>query len=359
MHNTQLDNAIAVLEGMLPTLRRKAQRAELQKGINLIKEAGLAPAAPMVTPESPQAEPVIGRGLLQPTVFYGDEAEEVQRLLVLVEGLQTILSYPGDMSDVDIGRIESTVENLLERVEVLKRPTHTLDSVGELREIVDVLAAIYAEEPLPAHVRYDLGNIVKSMEGLIAGNIAEPVDHKDAAGGVRLVDRFEHTLERLDVCADAHPLDISQRDLRDATLYLRAILQNNRGWQNLGKEGYVVVPTRLHGGVVDALTPFLVAYGEGRHMAKDLRSQAALVGSPAMTLLPDWFSGTYGHTSKGGFVSLMYHCAVEASLVPEGNLQSVYFGYDAIQRLEAKVEAGDKRAFKDYVSQKLQGGNSE
>jgi hypothetical protein len=133
---------------------------------------------------------------------------------------------------------------------------------------------------------------------------------------------------------------------------LQLVVDNTRGQHLLGQPGMIVVRDSKHidEEVIDSVRGMLIAYGEGRHMARDLRAQSAFGGHECMGVLPDWFSETYGHTSKGGFTALMYHCLTEAQVNPELFRQVPHFNGSELKAIELALEAGDKEALRRAIA---------
>jgi hypothetical protein len=287
---------------------------------------------------------LVGRGLTEPKVTYDPVVTEVKQYIENVQAARGYLSQ-ADMPD----QLEEVEDYLVAHLRWLMAPRHNLNPVMELKHIAEIMRDWIAAESLASHVKFDMSNMVESLEKLAAQHAAAPVEVKLDGSGTRTVSRLEHTLEVLSGAADAHPLDIDQQKLREVELWLKAIVLNNPGFKNLGQEGYILVPAgnNVPGRVVDAVNDYLIMYGQGTHKAEDLRGQAARSGSAAICNMPEWFAQTYGHVSKGGFASLMYHTmlAVAAQDEPKG----VYLKGAKVEELEAALKAGVKTAWTDFV----------
>lgn len=289
----------------------------------------------------------IGGDSAKPQVTCDPEVNHVKQL---IENVTAAMEQVCEHSyDVGLSKVK---EHLEQQLAALTAPRHNVKPVLELKHIAEIMRDWIAEESLAGHVKFDMGNMVKSLEAIIAKHIGEDVPvvvEGEATTESRLVHSLGVVLEAS--AEHTHPLDISQRDLRDVALWMNSVIANNPGFHNLGKEGYIVVPrsNNISSEVVESVKGFLVSYGQGEHSASELRSYAALIGSKAMANLPEWFATTWGHTSKGGFAALMYHVMTE--IASQEKPAGVYISTCELGKIEEAIRNGKTHALVDFVKE--------
>lgn len=217
------------------------------------------------------------------------------------------------------------------------------ESIKTLQALIDASEVSHCVQSTLSEVIHDLRNaesVMQMMEG--RDNSKGNVVKLQRPGGVYQVKKLDHLIERMGVAKEAHPLDVSQQDLEDAHQFLSA-LKKHPGCDHLGEDNYVVVKHPEHVGeeVIDSIRAYLLAYGDGQHSADKLRLQAQMTGSHSMNVMPEWFAGTYGHISKGGFASLCYHTMIMAQLDPSFEERIPHISISEMKVLEDKLKNGE------------------
>lgn len=277
---------------------------------------------------------------------------EVRQVKQLIENVSSAMEQVCEHS-YDTG-LKQVKEHLEKQLAALMEPRHNLKPVLDIKQIAEIMRAMVAEDGknLPTHCLIDLTRMAESLDQAVARHIGEDAPTV-VEGEPTTESRMSHSLGVvLEASADhTHPLDIDQSALKEVALWMNSVIANNPGFHNLGKEGYIVVPraNNISSEVVESVKGFLVSYGHGEHSASELRSYAALIGSKAMAYLPDWFATTWGHTSKGGFASLMYHVMTEVA--SQEKPLNVYIDNTKLDELEEAIRKGQSNALVDYVKE--------
>lgn len=152
---------------------------------------------------------------------------------------------------------------------------------------------------------------------------------------------IEEMIEELETAAGF----LCQGDFPDTTkvtiAYLRS-LQTMPGSENLGSADHVVVlhPGKVTEDAVDSIRPYLVAYGDGQHMAAQLRSHAQYGAYPALNVMPKWFAAEYGWVGKESFAALCYHTMIEAQLNPDFGKEIPHLSVEELAALEEDLKQG-------------------
>lgn len=288
---------------------------------------------------------LLGRGLLRPQVTYDPVVTEVKQY---IENVQAARGYliQADMPD----QLEEVEDYLLAHLRWLMTPQHDFKPVMELKHMAETLREWIGHESLSSTVKFDMGNMVEALDKVIARHVAEELPVKvEGHDDPFKMGRLGWAMKVLNKTISAHPFDISQKDLNEVYIWMGSIVVNTRGYDNLGKEEYALVPLpgNLPGIAIDAVRHYLIEYGEGRHTAEDLREAACRGGSPGLCYMPEWFAQTYGHIGKGGFASLLFHTMV--SVAAETIPKKIYVSSEERKALEAALKAGQTTAWVDFV----------
>jgi len=288
---------------------------------------------------------LVGRGLLKPQVTYDPIVTEVKQY---IEDLDAARGYlmQADMPE----QLEPVLDYMQAHLRWLMTPQHDFKPVMELKHMAEIMRDWIAAESLASNVKFDMSNMVESLDKLIALHVAEELPVKvEGIDGPAKVSRLGWAMGVISDAINAHPFDISQKDLREVHTWMESIVVNTRGYDNLGKEEYALVPLpgNLPGIAIDSVRQYLVEYGEGRHTAEDLREAACRSGSPAICYMPEWFAQTYGHMGKGGFASLLFHTMV--SIAAETTPKKIYVSGTERKALEAALKAGQTTAWTDFI----------
>lgn len=282
----------------------------------------------------------IGRGLIKPVIEYDQDVNVIRQC---IENVQAAMGRLRD--DCELFLVEDYLTAHLKHVTEVQ---YNRKPVLDLKKIVEIMRDWVEEESLASHVKFDMVNMIESLDKLIAQHIGEDVPVAVDAQ-TTTESRTSHSLGAVMSAAHAHPLDIDQTALQEVALWLNSIIANNPGFHNLGKEGYIVVPSsnNLSGNVIDSVRGYLISYGQGEHMASELRSQAALRGDLSINNMPEWFATTYGHTSKGGFAALMYHTMTQVAA--QENPKTVYISSSELGKLEEAIRNDQPFALVDHI----------
>ena len=282
----------------------------------------------------------IGRGLVKPVIEYDQDVRVIRQC---IENVQAAMSRLRD--DCELFLVEDYLTAHLKHVTEVQ---YSRKPVLDLKKIVEIMRDWVEAESLASHVKFDMINMIESLDKVIAQHIGEDVP---VAIDTQMTteSRTSHSLGAVMSAAHAHPLDIDQTALKEVALWLNSIIANNPGFHNLGKEGYIVVPSsnNLSGNVIDSVRGYLISYGQGEHMASELRSQAALRGDLAMNNMPEWFATTWGHTSKGGFAALMYHTMTQVAA--QDKPKTVHISSAELGKLEEAIRNDQPFALVDYI----------
>lgn len=288
----------------------------------------------------------IGRGLVKPKVAYDDDVNTIKRVQEVLDAALEGNDYHELKNAAETAR--EFVKDVLVMVTSVR---HNTKPVLDLKQIASVMRTMVAEDgkAMPTHCMIDLTRMAESLDMVIAQHIGEDVPVTVDAQ-MTTESRTAHSLGAVMSAAHVHPLDIDQTALKEVALWLNSIIANNPGFHNLGKEGYIVVPTadNVKSEVIDSIRGYLIAYGQGDHMASELRSMAALRGDLAFNNMPEWFASTWGHTSKGGFAALIYHTmTVVAS---QKNPKAFHISSAELGKLEEQIRNGNPMALIDHIN---------
>lgn len=229
-----------------------------------------------------------------------------------------------------------------------------VDNLGDLKEVLDILKELnQPQTKLELLIQQTKArNTPESALAILAGWRERLEWYAPTMPSV--LDEPEHAIDRSIKLVD-EMLAVPAHD--PALGFIRKTLvatKATRGSENLGKDGYVVVcdSLGLTEDVIDSVRGFMLAYGDGQHMAKDLRLQVTMAGDRAVNVLPKWFAQTYGHVSKGGFTALCYHVLIEAQVNPRFKDDVKLLSLDELEKIELQLIAGNKTAFTDALESK-------
>jgi hypothetical protein len=285
----------------------------------------------------------LGRGLVKPEVTYDDDVNIIKRVQEVLDAALEGNDYHELKNAAETAR--EFVKDVLVMVTSVR---HNTKPVLDLKKIVEIMRDWVEAESLASHVKFDMANMIESLDKIIAQHIGEDVPVAVDAQ-VTTESRTVHSLGAVMSAANDHPLDIDQTALKEVALWLNSIVANNPGFHNLGKEGYIIVPSsnNLPGNVVDSVRGYLISYGQGEHMASELRSQAAVRGDLSINHMPEWFATTWGHTSKGGFAALMYHTMTQVAA--QEKPKTVHISSAELGKLEEAIRNDQPFALVDYI----------